>query len=129
MNRFIKRVVTALMTIPLVLQSPLVSLATTKGDDIDSNGTGSGWHSGPSTVERVATAFTWHENSGFRCYIVNNEGIPISNLVDFVNYYPWDLNKMKAATNWEMQNVPGAREGVDQWFHVTGIFPNKGGDI
>ena len=46
MNRFIKRVVTALMTIPLVLQSPLVSLATTKGDDIDSNGTGSGWHSG-----------------------------------------------------------------------------------
>ena len=129
MNRFIKRVVTALMTIPLVLQSPLVSLATTKGDDIDSNGTGSGWHSGPSTVERVATAFTWHENSGFRCYIVNNEGIPISNLVDFVNYYPWDLNKMKAATNWEMQNVPGAREGVDQWFHVTGIFPNKGGDV
>lgn len=129
MNRLLKRVVTALMAIPLALSSPLLSIAETKGDDIDSNGTGSGWHTGPSTVERVATAFSWHENSGFRCYIVNNEGIPISNLVDFVNYYPWDLNKMKAATNWEMQNVPGAREGVDQWFHVTGIFPNKGGDV
>lgn len=54
MNRFIKRIATALMTIPLILQSPLLAIAETKGDDIESNGTGSGWHTGPSTVERVA---------------------------------------------------------------------------
>ena len=128
MNKFIKRVATALMTIPLVLSSPLQSIAANDEGDMDPNGTGYGSYGGTSTVERVATAHAWHDNEGFRCYIVNNEGIPISNLVDFVNYYPWDMNTLKAASNWEIENIPGAREGVDKWFHVTGIFPNKGGD-
>ena len=139
MNKFIKRVVAVLAVLPLALSSPITSLADTKGginvapgntnggkDDVEANGTGYGRYGGNSTVERVACAHAWHANNGFRCYIVNNEGIPISNLVDFVNYYPWDTNTLKAASNWEMENIPGAREGVDTWFHVTGLFPNKG---
>ena len=148
MNKFLKRVAAALSILPLALVSPISSLASGMPsiedikdivhdkvqdalgkDNVESNGTGSGAYGGPSTIERVATAHTWHENNGFRCYIVNDEGIPISNLVDFVNYYPWDMNTLKAASNWEIENIPGAREGVDKWFHVTGLFPNKGGDV
>ena len=98
-------------------------------DNVEANGTGYGRYGGNSTVERVATAHNWHANNGFRCYIVNNEGIPISNLVDFVNYFPWDMDALVSASNWEMEHTPDAREGLYKYWNRTGIFDNVGGDV
>ena len=120
MRKIFKRVITGILSLSMLISGSLTSLAYTQ-----SNGNGDGDYTGISTEEHVATLSYWHYNQGFRCYLVNSEGIPISNLVDFVKYYPWDIETFRVdglVRGWE--DTGG---GWDRWFHRTGIFLNPGG--
>ena len=57
------------------------------------NGTGDGETTGTSTSEIVGSFHAYHVNQGTRMTIVNSEGIPVSNSVDFVNYFPEDITE------------------------------------
>ena len=63
------------------------------------NGGGDGNASGPSTYEIVGSFHNYHVNQGFRLTVVNAEGVAVSNSVDFVMYFPEDLDALLNASH------------------------------
>ena len=92
------------------------------------NGTGSGIHFGTSTYEHVGSLHAYHYNQGFRCYIVNANGTPVSNLVDFVRYRPWDTQTLLKAAK-----TGATSERIElmltQYWDRVGIWHNPGDDV
>lgn len=117
----IKSLCTVVLAASMIVGSAFSSLAD------DFNGAGDGDYTGSSTHEHVAVLSNYHYNQGFRTYLVNEKGVPVSNLVDFVKYRPWDITVLKQAG----QAETGERIDLmwDPYFNRTGIWDNPGGDV
>ena len=86
------------------------------------NGAGFDYRTCTSTHEHVGSMRAWHYAHGFRCTILNESGMPISNDVHFVSAYPWDLNKLKSdgakATNEEYEYM------INNYYKNVGMWRN-----
>lgn len=87
-KKFLSRVLAGVM---LLSSLPISSYA-------EVNGGGNGNDSGPSTFEIVGSYHNYHVSQGFRMTVVNAEGIAVSNSVDFVMYFPEDLDALLNAS-------------------------------
>lgn len=89
----LKKFVSRLLTGVLLLSSiPFNSYA-------EINGGGNGNDSKPSTYEIVGSFHTYHVNQGFRMTVVNAEGVAVTNSVDFVMYFPEELDALIDASH------------------------------
>ena len=89
----LKKFISRLLTGVLLLSSiPFNSYA-------EINGGGNGNDSRPSTYEIVGSFHTYHVNQGFRMTVVNAEGVAVTNSVDFVMYFPEELDALIDASH------------------------------
>ena len=125
MKKLFKRLAIAALTAATLAMSVFPAFAEDGDWDVDAGGHGG--HNGPSTIWDCYRIHGNWFNEGFRVYIVNNKGVPVSNIVDFVQYYPYDNSKMldlllKSKTAGEVSLSDF------QWmFGYLGSGPNKGG--
>lgn len=117
MNAVIKRVLTLLLIIAILLSNIQLSFAYNSAGDF--NGGGGGNISGTSDPESVSVIHLYHENQGFRVYLVNSQGISVTKTVDFVKYLPWDLTALYNQSKEDVKNF------VPTYFNRTGIWMNK----
>lgn len=110
-----KKKLVMLLTVALAI----LNIGTVYGDGITGNGTGQGQEENPSTLEDVGVIHHYWVNQGFRVYIVDTKGLAVSNTVDFVKYFPWDINT----------GIAGSEEGNmdkmwNDYYNTVGIRPN-----
>lgn len=113
----IKRVISLILIMLFMLTNVFSTFAYESAGDW--NGSGSGDYTGTSDPESISVIHLYHENQGFRCYIVNEYGVNVSNTVDIVKYLPWNLKSLR-----------DYQEGsyLDTYFNRTGIWMNPGGN-
>lgn len=87
-------------------------------DDTGANGTGGGDIHTESTFEDVGTIHLFHVNQGFRVYIVNEQGLNVSNTVDFVKYRPWEMQACFS----EGFTFEATQLMWNDYYNVTGIW-------
>lgn len=115
MKKF-KRMLAVAFTLVIALTSSNLVHA-----DVNANGGGGGFIDTGSTEENVGSIFLYHINQGFRAYIVNEQGLAVSNSVDFVKYRPWEVK-----ASFDPSKTYEATERMwNDWFHVTGIWETE----
>lgn len=115
----LKKFVSRLLTGVLLLSSlPFSSFA-------DVNGGGNGNDSKPSTYEIVGSFHSFHANQGFRLTVVNAEGVAVSNNVDFVMYFPEELDALLEASKSGLAVREFTEYAVEPYKNNTGSMKGK----
>ena len=80
----------------IIMISFILALAPVSTVYAGFNGTGDGEELNPATLEDVGILHLYHVNQGFRIYIVDEQGLAVTNSVDFVKYRPWEITQQSA---------------------------------
>ena len=115
LKKFVSRLLTGVL---LFSSMPFNSYA-------DVNGGGNGNDSKPSTYEIVGSFHSFHANQGFRLTVVNAEGVAVTNSVDFVMYFPEELDALLEASKSGLAVREFTEYAVEPYKNNTGSMKGK----